>query len=297
MPTRPLAIVTGASNGIGLELARELGCRGHDLLIAAEDARGLEDAAEALRSTGAAIQTCHADLADPDGVDALVAAIAGRDLDVLCINAGVGLGGAFADTDLDAELRMIDLNCRGAVQLAKPVVRAMEARGQGRILITSSIAATMPAPFEAVYGATKIFLRSFAEALRAEMRGKGVTVTALMPGVTDTNFFRRANMLDTRAGAGSKADPAHVARTGIKALMADDDRVVAGASNKAMAFLGDHLPDPVGAWFHRGLTEPGSGRRTGMVQPVIIGAALVGAGALLVSRRRTGASRRQGRFN
>ena len=282
---KPLAVVTGASSGIGFELARELARRGHQLVIAAEDERGLEAAAATLRDEGATVETRLVDLADAEGVITLAAALADRPVDVLCLNAGVGVGGAFADTDLAAELNLIDLNCRGAVQLAKPMVQAMKARGQGRILFTSSIVAATPAPMEAVYGASKAFLRSFAEGLRNELTGTGVTVTALMPGATDTNVFRRAGMLDTVAGAGPKMDPAKVARAGIDALMAGQDRVVPGAANKAIVFLGDHLPDPVGAWLHRGFAQPGGGKVGAAMQPILIGAALAGAGALLLVRR------------
>lgn len=283
---KPLALVTGASSGIGLELARELARRGHRLVIAAEEERGLEAAAAQLRDEGASVETRLVDLADPEGVITLAAAFADRPIDVLCINAGVGVGGPFTDTDLAAELAMIDLNIRGAVQLTKPLVQAMQDRGQGRILFTSSIVAATPAPMEAVYGATKAFLRSFAEGLRNELIGSGVTVTALMPGATDTNVFRRAGMVDTVAGSGPKADPAKVAKAGIDALMAGDHRSVPGAANKAVVFLGDHLPDPVGAWLHRGFAQPGGGAVGRMMKPALIGAAIAGAGALLLASRR-----------
>ena len=286
-PDRPLAVVTGASSGIGLELARELASRGHSLVIAAEEERGLEAAAAQLRDEGATVETRLVDLADPEGVITLAAALADRQVDILCLNAGIGVGGAFTDTDLAAELNLIDLNCRGAVQLAKPLVQAMKARGQGRILFTSSIVAATPAPMEAVYGASKAFLRSFAEGLRNELTGTGVTVTTLMPGATDTNVFRRAGMVDTVAGSGPKMDPADVAKAGIDALMAGSHRVVPGASNKAIVFLGDHLPDQIGAWLHRGFAQPGGGPVGRMMQPIIIGAALAGAGALLLAGSRS----------
>lgn len=288
---KPLAVVTGASSGIGLELARELARRGHQLVIAAEDEQGLEAAAAQLRDTGATVETRLVDLADPEGVITLAAALADRQVDILCLNAGIGVGGPFAETDLAAELTMIDLNCRGAVQLAKPVVAAMKARGQGRILFTSSIVAATPAPMEAVYGATKAFLRSFSEGLRNELAGTGVTVTALMPGATDTNVFRRAGMVDTVAGSGPKTDPADVAKAGIDALMAGDHRVVPGASNKLIVFLGDHLPDQIGAWLHRGFAQPGGGPVGRMMKPALIGAAIAGAGALLLAGRGGGSDR------
>ena len=198
---RPFAVVTGGSNGIGFELARQFLSNGYDVLIAGEEDGHLAEAARQLADGGGGtVTTLAADLSRPDGVDALHAAIgaAARPVDVLCVNAGIGLGGAFVETDLARELQMIDLNVRGAVQLTKLALPAMVARGSGKLLFTSSIAATMPDPFEAVYGATKAFLRWFGEALREELKDKGVGVTVLMPGVTGTNFFQRAEMMDTR---------------------------------------------------------------------------------------------------
>ena len=154
---------------------------------------------------------------------------------------------------------MIDLNCRGAVQLTKHVLRGMVARDSGRILFTSSIAATMPDPFEAVYGATKVFLRWFGETLHNELKDTGVHVTVLMPSVTDTNFFHRADMDDTKAGASdSKDDPATVAKAGFDALMASKDKVVPSLKNMVMAAVADALPDATAAQIHRGMSEPGS---------------------------------------
>ncbi len=180
----------------------------------------------------------------------------------LCVNAGIGLGGAFAETDLARELQMVDLNVRGAVQLTKPVLKDMVARGSGKLLFTSSIAATMPDPFEAVYGASKAFLRWFGEALREELKDTGVDVTVLMPGVTDTNFFNRAEMMDTKAGASDKKDdPAAVAKAAFDALMAGKDKVLPTMKNKVLGGVADLLPDALAAKAHRGLAEPGSAKR------------------------------------
>ena len=258
---RPLAVVTGGSNGIGLELARQFADNGFDLLIAAQDEQHLRDAAASLAAGGATVDVYAGDLGRQEAVDGLYQAMTalGRPVDALCVNAGIGLGGAFVDTDLDIELQMIDLNIRGAVQLTKLVVKDMVARGSGKLLFTSSIAATMPDPFEAVYGGTKVFLRWFGEALRNELKDTGVNVTLLMPSVTDTNFFNRADMLDTKAGASdSKDDPAVVAKAGFDALMAGDDKVVPMIKNKVMAAIADALPDKVAAQVHRGMSEPGS---------------------------------------
>ncbi len=256
---RPLAVVTGGSNGIGLELARQFADNGYDLLIAAENEAHLHEAAAQLGTNGASVDVYAGDLGTEQAVEGLYRAIAGRPVDALCVNAGIGLGGPFVDTDIAIELQMIDLNIRGAVQLTKLVLKDMVARDSGKLLFTSSIAATMPDPFEAVYGGTKVFLRWFGEALRNELKDTGIAVTVLMPSVTDTNFFNRADMLDTKAGASdSKDDPAVVAKAGFDALMAGDDKVVPTLKNKVMGAIADALPDKVAAQVHRGMSEPGS---------------------------------------
>lgn len=288
--TRPFAVVTGGSNGIGLELARELADRGHDVLIAAEDPDRLEAARLELSAgaAGAEVRTHAADLATEAGVDGLYRALAGRPVDVLCVNAGVGMGGPFTETDLRRELRMIDLNVRGAVQLTKLVLKDMAARNSGRILITSSIAATMPDPFEAVYGGTKVFLRWLGEALYNEMKNSGVTVTTLMPSTTETNFFRRADMMDTRAGTMKKDDAAVVARAGVAAMLAGRDKVVPTVKNKMMAAIADVLPDRAAAQLHRGLSEPGSADKSsgGVGLGVAAGAAALIGLAVFAGRKR-----------
>lgn len=289
---RPFAVVSGGSSGIGLELARQFAEHGHDVLITGEDAAELQRARATLTGGGATITTHASDLATADGVDALLAAIEGKPVDVLCVNAGVGLGGRFIETDLARELSMIDLNCRGAVQLTKPIARSMVARGRGRILFTSSVAATMPGTFEAVYASTKVFLRWFSQALREELKETGVTVTALLPSTTETNFFRSADMMDTAAGTMEKDSAALVAKAGFEALMAGKDQVVPTAKNKVVAFIADALPDTVAAKMHRGLTEPGSAEKSGKsgsgVAPLAIGAAALGVGAALFAHWRSG---------
>ncbi|WP_343074100.1 SDR family NAD(P)-dependent oxidoreductase [Microvirga zambiensis] len=256
--TRPYAVVTGGSNGIGLELARQFARNGYDVLIAAENPGHLSEAARQLSADGTQITTHAADLSREDGVRSLYEALRSpnRPVDVLCVNAGIGLGGAFAETDLETELKMIDLNVRGAVQLTKYVLKDMVARNSGKLLFTSSIAATMPDPFEAVYGGTKVFLRWFGEALRNELKDTDIGVTVLMPGVTDTNFFNRADMLDTKVGASkSKDDPAVVAKAAFDALQSGKDRVTPTLKNKIMGTVADGrrrgtgAPGPVGAVF------------------------------------------------
>lgn len=258
--TTQFAVVTGASSGIGLELAKQFAQHGYDLLITAESAR-VDDAASELRAMGASVTTVRANLATRDGVDALYARIKGegRPVDAIAINAGVGVGGAFVKNSLDDELDLINLNVVSVVHLAKHVVRDMVARNEGRVLFTSSIAAEMPAPFQAVYGASKAFVLSFAEALRNELKGTNLTITALQPGATDTNFFERADMMDTRVAVDAKSDPADVARAGFEALMKGKDHVVAAMKKeKLMLALGHVTPDTLKAEQHRKLTEPGS---------------------------------------
>ena len=252
------AVVTGASSGIGLELARQFAQHGFDVLICAED-DGITAAAAQLQAPGVAVTAVQADLATPAGVQVLTDAIgaAGRPVDALAINAGIGNGGSFLDIPLADELRLINTNIVSGVQLAKWALPGMVARGQGRVLFTASVASTMPGPFYATYAASKAFVLSFAQALRHELKDSGVTVTALMPGPTDTEFFDRADMQDTPAGQGSKDDPAEVAADGFRALMAGKDHVVAGSvKNKAQVIGASVLPDTTKAAIHAKLTAP-----------------------------------------
>ncbi|MEG3858453.1 SDR family NAD(P)-dependent oxidoreductase [Microcoleus sp. herbarium12] len=262
--TRPLAVVTGASNGIGYELAKQFAQHNFDLLVTATGS-SINEAAQAFEKLGAQVETVQADLATYEGVETLYNKIkaTGRSVDAIAINAGVGIGGDFArETDLKDELNLIELNVVSSVHLAKRVVKDMVDRGQGRILFTSSIAALMPGTFEAVYAASKAFIQSFSQALRNELKDTGVTVTALMPGPTDTNFFHRAEMDDTKAGADKKDDPAEVAKQGFEALMAGKDQIIAGSlKTKIMGAASKILPDPLKAEVHRQLTEPGSAHK------------------------------------
>ena len=259
--TRPLAVVTGASSGIGFELARQFAEHGYDLIIAAED-DAIEKVARELQN-GTAVEAVKVDLATPEGVERLYALIRahGNQVDAVALNAGIGMGGDFAtQTDLDQELKLVDLNVRSTVHLAKRVVDDMVARGNGKVLFTSSIASTMPGTYQAVYNASKSFVQSFALALRAELKDTGVTITSLMPGPTETEFFERADMMDTKVGASdSKDDPADVAKDGFEALMAGKERVVShSASTKAQGRLGRLMPDSVKAKMHEKMAEPGS---------------------------------------
>jgi len=259
--TRPLAVVTGASNGIGYELAKQFAQNGFDLLVTATGA-SINEAAQTFEGLGVNVETVEADLANYEGVETLYNKIKAtkRPVDAIAINAGVGVGGEFArETDLKDELNLINLNVVSSVHLAKRVVKDMVERKQGRILFTSSIAALMPGPFETVYAASKAFVHSFSEGLRNELKDTGVTVTALMPGPTDTNFFHRAGMDDTKVGASQKDDPAEVAKQGFDALMAGKDHIIAGSlKTKLQATVSKVLPDAMNAEQHRKLSEPGS---------------------------------------
>jgi short-subunit dehydrogenase len=256
---RPVALVTGASSGIGYELANEFAKAGFDLIITAEN-EAIAEARDALGRPGVDVIDVRCDLTTREGVETLVdaAAALGRPLDVLALNAGVGISGDFVrETELDDLLDVIDLNVLAPVALAKRLLPAMVARGEGRVLFTSSIASLSPGPFNAVYHATKAFIESFAEALREELKDSGVTITTLLPGATETQFFARADMLDTKVGQGKKDDPAKVAKQGVEALMRGDDHVVAGSfANKVQAVLSKFLPDATKAKQVRGQNEP-----------------------------------------
>lgn len=259
--TKPLAVVTGASSGIGHELAKQFAEHGFDLLIGAEDV-GLAAAADGLRAGGADVQTVQSDLSTYDGVEQLYAAIAqtGRPVSAAALNAGVGQGGAFLETVLADELKIIALNVTSTVHLAKRLLTDMAALDDGRILITSSIAATMPGSFQAVYNASKSFLQSFAEALQNELKDTGITITSLLPGPTETNFFHRADMKDTKVGSSPKDDPAAVAQQGFEALMSGRDKIIAGSvKTKVQGVANKVLPDKLKAAVHRRMAEPGSG--------------------------------------
>ena len=232
-PERPrqLAVVTGASSGIGLELAVCCARNGFDLVIAADDP-AIETAAAKLRTEGAAVTSVETDLSTEEGVDQLWSALEGRVPDALLANAGHGLGRAFLDQDFQEVRHVIGTNITGTVDLIQRVGRDQRARGRGRILITGSVAGFMPGAFHAVYNGTKAFIDSFSYALREELQGTGVTVTCLMPGATDTEFFARADMLDTKVGQGEKDDPRKVAEDGFAAMMRGDADVVSGLKNK-----------------------------------------------------------------
>lgn len=257
--TKPLAVVTGASSGIGLELARECARHGFNLVIAADEPE-IVRAAEDLRRAGAQVEEVEADLATHEGVQKLLDKIGGRPVDALLANAGRGLGHAFLDQELDDIDHVIHTNVTGTVALIHAIGREMRGRGKGRILITGSIAGFIPGTYQAVYNASKAFLDSFSFALRAELKGSGVTVTCLMPGGTETDFFERADMNDTNIGQSKKYDPADVAKAGFKAMMDGEGDVVPGWQAKLQSAIANFLPAGVTAERHRQWAEPGAGK-------------------------------------
>jgi short-subunit dehydrogenase len=257
--TRELAVVTGASSGIGLELARECARNGFNLIIAAD--RELSTAQQELQSLGAAVEPLEADLATPDGVDRLIGVIDSRPVGALLANAGHGLGGAFLYQDFKDITHVIDTNVTGTLALIHRVAADMCLLRRGRILITGSIAGYMPGSFQAVYNGTKAFIDSFSWALRNEIKDTGVTVTCLMPGVTETGFFERADMTDTRIGTGDKMNAAEVARIGFKAMMEGEGDVVAGWRNKLQAAVAAITPSSVLAEQHRKEAQPGTAQQ------------------------------------
>jgi short-subunit dehydrogenase len=256
---RPLAIVTGASSGIGLELAKLCAKKGFDLLIAADEP-AIHDAAAALLSAGVTVKAVEDDLALITGVDKLIAATEGRPVAALLANAGRGLGHAFLDQDFHDIRHVIDTNITGTVYLLHKIGGQMRTRGDGKILIVGSIAGLMPGTFQAVYNGTKAFLDSFSFALRAELKDSGVTVTCLMPGATETEFFERADMLDTKVGSEKKQPADEVAQIGFDAMMRGDADVVAGWNNKLRAAISHLTPSELLAEQHRKMAAPGSAK-------------------------------------
>src|SRR4051794_3078288 len=259
---KPLAVVTGASTGIGLELAKQLAENGYDLVICANES--MATATSEVQAAGAAVQPLEVDLADADGVDEVANAIreTGKPVDALCLNAGVGESGPFVRTKLEDDLRLINTNVVSVVRLAKHLVPAMAERGQGRILFTSSVASIAPAPNQALYGGSKSFLQSFAEALRQELKDCGVSVTSLMPGPTDTNFFSRAALEHTALGSMKKDDATTVARQGFEALMGGKQKVIAGSVlTKVQGEVAKAVPDSVKAAMQGFLSAPGTAKK------------------------------------
>jgi len=252
---RPLSLVTGASSGIGYEIARRLAEIGYDVIATSSDREKLASAAEAVRQQGAGanVEIVQADLRKPNGVQKLYDATRalGRPIDILVANAGIGVHGDFAaETSLDAEIALINLNVTSQVHLIKLIANDMVQRGSGDILITSSIASILPGPRMAVYAASKAFLRSFGQAIREELKDRNVNVTVLMPGPTETDFFARADMNDARVARSAKQDPGEVAEAALKALSEGSGHIIPGLKNKVQAGLAKVMSDEARAKMH-----------------------------------------------
>ncbi len=246
MVQEKFVLITGGTQGIGRELASLFAADGHNLILVARDQGQLDATASELHSSGVQIVTISKDLFEPEAAFELYDEIRGMDLDVqiLVNDAGQGLYGEFKDTDLRRELKIIQLNISSVVVLTKLFLRDMIAKGGGRILNLSSIASKTPGPWQSVYHGTKAFIQSFTEALRSEIKDHDIVVTALLPGATDTEFFNKAGMNESKmVQENSLADPAKVAEDGYKALMNDESMVVSGLKNKLTVAMAAVTPD------------------------------------------------------
>lgn len=256
-----LAVVTGASTGIGLELAKLCAGNGFDVIAVANEPE-INKAAKDIGSESSEVEAVQADLATAKGVDLLLDRIADRPVDALLANAGRGLGKAFLDQDFNQARYVLDTNVTGTIYLIHKIGRSMRDRDEGKILITGSIAGFMPGSYQAVYNGTKAFLDSFSYALREELKDTKVTVTCLMPGPTETEFFRRAELLDTQVGQQEKDDPADVAKDGFDAMIAGEGGVVSGWKNKMQAAAAHVTPAGVLAHQHTKMAAPGTAKKS-----------------------------------
>ena len=255
------AIVTGASSGIGRALAKLAAADGYELLIVADTP--IAEAEAELRAGGATVTSLEQDLSTFDGVDRLIEAAGGREVDLLCANAGHGLGRDFLGQGPAEWRHVIDTNVTGTVYLLQQVLKRMVARDSGKVLVTGSIAGFIPGSFNAVYNGTKAFVDNFTDAIRNEIKdSKGVTLTTLMPGPVETAFFERGDMMDTSVGVDDhKSDPADVAKDGYDALMSGKASIVSGFKNKVQQAMANVTPAAVLAEQHRKMAEPGSAGR------------------------------------
>ncbi len=240
-------LITGASSGIGEELARQLAARGYNLTLVARSREPLEALADELRRAhGIRADVRTADLADAEARAALIAALQDSELEVVgvCNNAGYGSVGRFHELPLDREQHMVRLNVDALHELTGAFLSGMVERGSGAILNLSSTAAFQPVPSIATYAATKAFVSSFSEAAHAELQGTGVSVTSLCPGPTNTEFGERAGVGHVSGSAARFAfsKPVDVAREGIDAMIAGRRSAIPGLSNKASAFGGRFVP-------------------------------------------------------
>lgn len=241
------ALVTGGTSGIGYELAKLLAKDGYNIILVARGEEGLENAKKELESTyNIKALTISKDLFYAGNAFELVDEVRekGIQVDILVNDAGQGLYGEFKDTDIQRELEIVQLNISSLLALTKLFLQDMVARGQGKILNLASIAGKLPGPRQAVYHGTKAFVHSFTEAIRSELKDSGVTITSLLPGATDTDFFNKAGMQESKiVQQGELADPAKVARDGYDALMSGDDMVISGFKNKMQVGMSNVMPD------------------------------------------------------
>lgn len=252
-------LITGASSGIGLHLAREFAKNGHPLILVAPVESELQQVASSITSEfGVQARVIAADLEQPDSAQRVFdeATGGGATVDILVNNAGHGQNGKFWEIPIERDLSIIRLNIEAVLRLTKLFLPPMIQRGRGRILNTASIAGFMPGPLLAVYHASKAFVLSWSEALSTETENTGVTVTALCPGPTDTDFFSKADMVDTRAVQKAHVmPPQDVAEIGYKALMQGERVEIAGAVNKAMVFSRHLMPEAAQAKMHQKMYE------------------------------------------
>lgn len=255
-----LAVITGASSGIGYELATLAARHRFDLVLAADEP-AVHESAETFRKRGVHVTAVEVDLGTREGVADLHDAVqaTGRPVDALFANAGITLGHAFLDQRFEDARRVVDINVIGTLDIVHRIGRAMRERGEGRILITGSIAGQTPGPFMALYNGSKALLNSFAAALREELAGSGVSVTCLQPGATRTPIFAKAGMSDTLIAKLPMSDPKDVVQDGFDALMRGDAIIVSGMANKVLAAGSNITPSSILAKVHRQLTKPGSG--------------------------------------
>lgn len=260
MGSTQLAVVTGASSGIGLELARLFAADGYDLVVVADEA-AIHDVAVELADDGGHVEPVQQDLRDDGAAQRVYDAVSvggSRVPSAVAFNVGIGRAGRFIDDEIRADLDIVDVNVRSTVHLAKLFLRDMAEANAGRALFTSSIVAGIPGSYQTMYNASKAFIQSFAGGLHDEFRGTGVSVTALMPGPTDTSFFRRATMEDTLlARLPFKDSPAKTAKQGYDAMLRGEQKVVASSLTSKLtgAVLGV-LPDSLKAGGNRLLTRP-----------------------------------------
>jgi short-subunit dehydrogenase len=256
-----LAVITGASTGIGRAFAEIFVDEGFDLVIAADEPE-IRSAASELQRDGRRVVSVEVDLSEPAGVERLHQVVLDQPVPVSAavLNAGIGAHGRFDEIDLEQDLKVIDLNVRSTVHLATLLTRDMVAAGEGRLLFVASIAGKAPGPHHATYAASKAFIHSFAEAARYELADTGVTVTSLLPGPTDTDFFSRADMEDTKVAQGRKDSPMDVARDGYDALMSGKDQVVGGSRfNAVQSVASSVVPDRTAATLAARETQPDKG--------------------------------------